>query len=178
MSARAFGWIPVLLAASLSTAGAANRCNLVMSPPVPVKIENLRPVIATEINGVETRFIVDTGSLWDFLSPVAAAELKLPLSDAPPGYYVSGINGSFVPKIATAKTFAVAGLSGHSAQFLVGNNAFGGDIAGILGQNIIFASRTSTSTLPMASCASSDRSTAAMRFWRTGTPRNPSLWSA
>jgi tetratricopeptide (TPR) repeat protein len=136
MSRRTFGWIPILLAASLSAAGAANRCDLVMSQPVPVRMENLRPVIATEINGVEARFIVDTGSLWNFLSPVAAAELKLPLSDAPPGYYVSGINGSFVPRIATAKTFSVAGISGHDAEFLVGNNAFGGDIAGILGQNI------------------------------------------
>ncbi len=136
MSPRAIGWIPVLLAASVSTAGAASRCQLVMTPPVLVAMENLRPVIATDLNGVEARFIVDTGSFFDFLSPVAAAELELPLSDAPPGYYVSGIGGSFVPRIATAKTFSVAGLSGHDAEFLVGNNAFGGDIAGILGQNI------------------------------------------
>ncbi len=136
MSPRAFGWIPVLFAASLSTAGAASRCQLAMTPPLLVAMENLRPVIATNINGVEARFIVDTGSFFDFLSPVAAAELKLPLNDAPPGYYVSGIGGSFVPKIATAKTFSVAGISGHDAEFLVGNNAFGGDIAGILGQNI------------------------------------------
>ena len=136
MSPRTFGWVPVLVAASLSTAGAASRCQLVMTPPVLVAMENLRPVIATDINGVEARFIVDTGSFFDFLSPVAAAELKLPLSDAPFGYYVSGIGGSFVPKIATAKTFSVAGLNGHDAEFLVGNNAFGGDIAGILGQNI------------------------------------------
>lgn len=136
MSPRAFAWIPVLLAASLSTAAGANRCRLVMSPPVPVKMDNLRPVIAADIDGVEARFMVDTGSHWDFLSPAAATELKLPLSDAPPGYYVSGIGGSFVPKIATAKTFSVAGISGHDAEFLVGNNEFGGGIVGILGQNI------------------------------------------
>jgi tetratricopeptide (TPR) repeat protein/predicted aspartyl protease len=136
MSPRTLGWISVLLAASLSTAGAANRCQLVMTPPLPVKMDNLRPVIATEINGVEARFIVDTGSFFDFLSPAAAAEFNLPLSDAPAGYYVSGIGGSFVPRIATAKTFSVAGISGHDAAFLVGNNDFGGGIAGILGQNI------------------------------------------
>jgi tetratricopeptide (TPR) repeat protein len=136
MFPRTLGRIAALLAASLATASAADRCQLVMTPPVLVAMEDLRPVIATDINGVEARFIVDTGSFWDFLSPVAAAEFKLPLDDAPPGYYVSGIGGSFVPRIATAKTFSVAGLSGHNAQFLVGNNAFGGDIAGILGQNI------------------------------------------
>jgi tetratricopeptide (TPR) repeat protein len=136
MLSRAPGWIPVLLAASLSTAAAANRCRLVMSQPLPVSMENLRPVISTYINGVEARFIVDTGSFFDFLSPAAETEFKLPLSDAPPGYYVNGIGGSFVPKIATAKTFSVAGISGHDALFLVSNNAFGGDIDGILGQNL------------------------------------------
>jgi tetratricopeptide (TPR) repeat protein len=136
MSARALGWIPVLLAASLATAGAAGRCNLAMTPPVLVSMENLRPVITTHINGVEARFIVDTGSFFDFLSPAAATEFKLPLSDAPTGYYVNGIGGTFVPKIATAATFSVAGINGHDAEFLVGNNGFGGDIAGILGQNI------------------------------------------
>lgn len=136
MSRCFIGWIPVLLAASLSMAVAGNRCQLMMTPPLPVKMENLRPVITATIDGVEARFIVDTGSFFDFLSPAATAEFKLPLSDAPYGYYVSGIGGSFVPKIATARTFAVAGLSGHDAEFLVGNNDFGGDIAGILGQNI------------------------------------------
>jgi tetratricopeptide (TPR) repeat protein/predicted aspartyl protease len=136
MFPRALGWFPLLLAASLSTAAAANRCRLVMTPPLPVRMEDLRPVIATEINGAEARFIVDTGSFFDFLSPAAAAEFKLPLTDAPTGYYVSGIGGSFVPRIATAKTFSVAGISGHDAAFLVGSNDFGGGIAGILGQNI------------------------------------------
>lgn len=136
MSPRVIGCISALLALSLSTAGAANRCSLAMTSQVPVKMEDLRPVIATQLNGVEARFIIDTGSFWDFLSPTAATIFKLPLTDAAPGYYVNGIGGSFVPKIATAKTFTVAGLSGHDAQFLVGNNEFGGDIVGILGQNL------------------------------------------
>jgi tetratricopeptide (TPR) repeat protein len=136
MSPRALGWIPVLLAVSLSTAGAANRCKLMMFPPLPVKMENLRPVISANIDGVDARFIVDTGSFFDFLSPAAAAEFKLPLSWAPPGYYVSGIGGLLVPKIATAKTFSVAGITANDALFLVGDNDFQGDVVGILGQNI------------------------------------------
>jgi tetratricopeptide (TPR) repeat protein/predicted aspartyl protease len=117
-------------------ASAAGRCKLVMSPPLAVKMENLRPVIGTEINGVDARFMVDTGSFFDFISPAAAAQFNLPLSYAPPYYYVEGVGGSFVPRIATAKTFTVAGITAHDAQFLVGDNDLQGGIAGLLGQNL------------------------------------------
>jgi len=136
VSSRVLGWIPVLLALSLSTAGAANRCKLTMSPQVPIRMENLRPVISADINGTEARFIVDTGSFWGFLSPAAAAEFKLPLSYAPYGFSVNGVGGSVIPKIATVNRFSVAGLGAHDAEFLVGNNDFLGGIVGILGQNM------------------------------------------
>lgn len=133
---RHLGWIAVLLAAAMSTAGAASRCKLLMTQPLSVKMEGLRPVIAAEINGVPARFIVDTGSFFDFLSPAAAAQFKLPLTHAPPWYYIGGVGGSIVPQIATAKTFTVAGITTHHAQFLVGENDFRGGEAGVLGQNI------------------------------------------
>lgn len=136
MLRRALRWIPVLLVASLSTAGAANRCRLLMTPQVPIKMEDLRPVITADINGTEARFVVDTGSFWGLLSPAAAAEFKLPLSYAPTGFYVNGIGGSFVPRIATARTFSVAGLDAHDVEFLVGNNDFQGGVVGVLGQNV------------------------------------------
>jgi tetratricopeptide (TPR) repeat protein len=136
MWARALASISLVLAASLATAGAAESCKLLMYR-VPVKMEDLRPVISADINGTEARFMVDTGSFFDFLSPAAAGEFKLPLSYAPPYLQVSGVGGSsFVPRIATAKTFTVAGITARNAQFLVGNNDFEGGVAGILGQNI------------------------------------------
>ena len=137
MSPSILRWAAILLGATLSTAGAANRCQLVMTPPLPVKMDDLRPVIAADINGTEARFILDTGSFFDFMSPAAATEFKLPLSSAPYGYYVSGIGGSFIPKVATVKTFSVAGIAGQDALFLVGSNDFGGGVVGILGQNLL-----------------------------------------
>ena len=125
-----------LAALSLSAAAAADRCKLVMGPPLPVSMDNLRPVISANVDGADARFIVDTGSFFDFLSPAAAAQFKLPLMDAPPWYYVSGVGGSYLPKIATAKTFSVAGLSVRDKPFLVGNNDFGNNIVGILGQDL------------------------------------------
>jgi tetratricopeptide (TPR) repeat protein len=136
MRARTLAWIPLLLAAALTTAGAANRCRLLMSKPLPVRMEGLRPVITARIDGVDARFIVDTGSFFDFLSPAAAAQFKLPLKYAPPWYYVRGVGGAVLPQIATAKTFSVAGLSANDAVFLVGDNDLQGGEVGLLGQNI------------------------------------------
>ena len=136
MPPRTLGWISVLLAASLSTASAANRCNLTMSPPVPISMDDLRPVITADIDGTGARFMIDTGSSWNFLWPAAAAEFNLPLRDAPAGVYLYGIGGAFVPRIATARTFSVAGISGHGAEFLVDNNDLGAGIDGILGQDL------------------------------------------
>jgi tetratricopeptide (TPR) repeat protein len=136
MHPRTLGWILILLAAAMPTAGAANRCKLLMSSPLPVKMEDLRPTISADINGVAARFIIDTGSFFDFLSPAAAAQFKLPLSYAPPWYYVSGVGGSVLPRIATAKTFSVAGFTAKNAVFLVGDNDFQGGEVGLLGQNL------------------------------------------
>jgi tetratricopeptide (TPR) repeat protein len=134
---RRIACLSVLLAAALSTAGAANRCRLLMSRPLPVTMEDLQPVVSADIDGVAARFIIDTGSFFDFLSPAAAARFKLPLVYAPPWYYVSGVGGAVIPKIATVKTFSLAGMSAKDAQFLVGNNDFGHGEAGLLGQNIL-----------------------------------------
>ena len=138
MLARRLGWTATLLTVLLLTAnaGAADRCKLMMYPPIPVKMDYLRPVITADINGLDARFIVDTGSFFDFLSPAAAAQFDLPLSYAPPFFYVNGVGGAVIPRIATAKTFTVAGITAHNAQFLVGNNDFLGGQSGILGQNI------------------------------------------
>lgn len=134
------GWTATLLAASLLAAPvwAANRCRLEMFPPLPVKMESLRPVVSASINGIDARFMVDTGSFFDFLSPAAAAELKLPLGYAPPWLYVNGVGGSIQPRMATAKVFGVAGATLHDAEFLVGDNDFGNGIDGILGQNLFY----------------------------------------
>lgn len=138
MLSRRIAWVSLLLTVGLSmaTAGGAHRCRIMTTPPLPVTMENLRPVIAASINGREARFMIDTGSFFDFISPAAAAQFKLPLSAAPPYAYVNGVGGGFIPQIATAKTFTVAGVPAHDAEFLVGNNDLQGGIAGLLGQNL------------------------------------------
>src|SRR5512146_2671581 len=120
MLARRLGWVTFLLAVSglATTAAAASRCKLTLSKPLPVRMDNLRPVVSASINGVEAWFMVDTGSFFDFMSPAVAARFKLPLRYAPPWYSVRGVGGSFIPKIAIAKRFTIAGVTAHDAEFL------------------------------------------------------------
>lgn len=136
MSVRSLGWIPILLMLSLSAAGAAQQCHLLRYPPIPVTMLGWRPTIPAELNGAKTRLLVDTGAYTDALSPAEATEFKLPLTWAPPGYYISGGLGDLQPKIATVKTFRLGSLSFPNAYFLVGANDIGGGIAGVLGENL------------------------------------------
>jgi hypothetical protein len=71
----------ILLAGAIRAAGAAGRCKLLMSRPVPVRMEGLRPVISVEIDDAPARFIVDTGS---FLRCEARAAADMELDAALP----------------------------------------------------------------------------------------------
>lgn len=133
---RQFCWIPMLLAFSLATAGAAEQCHLARYPDIPVTMLNGRPTIPAEINGFKTRLLVDTGAYVDTLSPAEAAEFKLPLTWAPPGYFISGGLGNLQPKVATIKSLVIGPLALHQAVFLVGANDLGEGIAGVLGENL------------------------------------------
>jgi tetratricopeptide (TPR) repeat protein/predicted aspartyl protease len=131
------GWIPLVLAISASTAGAAQQCRLAQFPPIPVTMLDWRPTIAAELNGHQTRLLVDTGAFFDALSPAEVAEFKLPLSSAPYGMRILGGLGNLVPKVATVKTLQVGPLSFPSNTiFLVGANDIGNGIAGVLGENV------------------------------------------
>lgn len=138
MQARRLGWISTLLAFCLATtaAGAADGCKLRMTPPIPVRMDGTRAVIAANINGAEAQFIVDTGSFYGFISPAAVAEFKLPVSNAPFGLFVTGVGGMEAPQVATAKDFSVAGFTVHDSTFLISNNDLGGSEIGVMGQNL------------------------------------------
>lgn len=129
-------WLLLPLALCAFAAGAAAQCRLVQSPPIPVTMLGWRPTIPAELDGHETRLLVDTGAFFDTLSPAEAAEFKLPLSEAPYGAYITGGLGNLVPKLATVKDLRVGPLSFGAATFLVAANDLGNGISGVLGQNL------------------------------------------
>lgn len=134
---RHLGYIATLAALSLSTTWAAEKCRLLQLPSVPVIMMGLRPTIPAELDGNKTRLLVDTGAFFDTLSPAEATQFKLPLSDTPMGYYITGGLGNLHPQIATVKSLKLGSLSfPRGAVFLVGANDIGNGIAGSLGQNL------------------------------------------
>ena len=58
------------------------------------------------------------------------------MSAAPFGLQVMGIGGAVDTSVATVKVLTFAGVAVHNVEFLVGGTDVGGDVAGIVGQNL------------------------------------------
>lgn len=130
--------MPFLLALCLATAHAAERCTL-KRYTLPVTMDGTKALVAAKINGVDARFVVDTGAFYRSMSPAAAAQYKLDLRPAPFGMYVTGIGGRVIPQVATIKTFSLAGAELHDVDFLVAGNDGLTGAAGFLGENLFRA---------------------------------------
>jgi tetratricopeptide (TPR) repeat protein len=129
--------MPVVLLLLTSTAGAAEGCKLMVYGELPVTMEGLQPVVVAKMNGVDARFVVDSGAFYSMLSPATVVQFKLPRRFAPTGYYIEGVGGATIPEIATAQTFALGSYSVHDFAFLVAGNGIGGAAVGLIGQNVM-----------------------------------------
>jgi predicted aspartyl protease/tetratricopeptide (TPR) repeat protein len=137
MLERSTGWLAIILALPLlSRAGAEEQCHILRSPPIPVSMVDRQPVISAKLNGVDARFMVDTGSSFQILYPSAAAQFKLRLRWAP-GLYTLGVGGYDRPNVTTVERFALGSIQVPNVQFLVTSNDLSqAGIAGLLGENL------------------------------------------
>jgi hypothetical protein len=137
MPKRILGWLAVLLALSPASAAMANeQCHVLRSPPIPVTMMDRQPIVAAKVNGVDARFMVDTGSFFQMLFPSAATEFKLPVKWHP-GFYTLGVGGYDSPNSATVKSFEFGGMQIPNALFLVSSNDLSqSGITGLLGENL------------------------------------------
>lgn len=133
---RRLGWIAMLVALPVSPAVAA-QCHIVRSPAIPVIMKAMHPTVRARINGAKARFIVDTGSFWNILSPAAEAQYNLPERSSPPGVSLEGINGRTGVYVATARKFTVLGVPFRYARFLVGGSAYPSGAAGLIGGRLL-----------------------------------------
>jgi tetratricopeptide (TPR) repeat protein/predicted aspartyl protease len=130
----------VLSAAALAAASPAlAECKLQKAAEVPVTMQGLRPVVAAKINGQDTRFIISTGSVFGGVSDEAAARLSMKKSIAPFGMTVRSLGGQSADARAVEADLTFAGAQWKNMQFLVGGRAGTGDVAGVIGQNILGA---------------------------------------
>ena len=138
MPIRHLGYIAALAAFSLSTAAAAPACQLQQLGLLPVDMQGLRPIVSTKINGVEARFILDTGSFYSIMWRDAAEQYHLPVGTLANGsFYVQGLGGSEKGQVATVDKFEFLGIPLRKVQFIVIDQSGENDIAGLLGQNLL-----------------------------------------
>jgi tetratricopeptide (TPR) repeat protein/predicted aspartyl protease len=101
---------------------------------LPVTMEGLRASVPVRINGKPTSLWLDSGAWFSTMSQARATDLGLPLHDAPQGFYMTGIGGSFTPQVAKIKLFGLLDSELHDVDFLVGGSDPGN---GLIGRNII-----------------------------------------
>ena len=133
------GWMAALAALSLSTAATAGGCQLEHLGDLPVDMQGSRPLVWTSINGVKARFMIDSGSYYSMISTEAAARYQLRVGSIPGQgvHVVRGVGGDARARVTTVKSFGILGASVPNLQFLVIDQSFGRNSAGLLGQNVL-----------------------------------------
>lgn len=130
------GGYALLTVLGISVALAAG-CRITRYQSVPVTMKAMRPMVWAKINGAKARFIIDTGSFWDMISPEARTEYHLSDSAAVVGLWIQGINGSSNVQVTTIRTFTFLHVPFRSAEFLVEGNDFPSGAAGALGGRLL-----------------------------------------
>lgn len=120
-----------------NSAPAADGCKLIVVADLPVTMEGLRPVVATKMNGVDVRFVLDSGAYFSALTDTAVAEYKLPTRSAPSGVAEVGIAGGKIATLATVQTFTLGSYPLHDMKFFVGVPYFVNGVVGLFGQNLM-----------------------------------------
>jgi tetratricopeptide (TPR) repeat protein len=130
----------VVLANAFVGSPALADCKLEKVADLPVTMAGLRPTVVARINGVDARFVVDSGAFFSSLTPAAVARYGLSQGPAPFNMRVSGIGGGEADiSAANAKDFEFGGIPHKNADFLVIDTVGGGGTAGVIGQNVLGA---------------------------------------
>ncbi len=127
------------LALTLGLAPAAHaddaaKCKINPIAFLPVAMEGSRASVAVKVNGKDTRFWLDSGAFFNFMSKAKAVELGLTTQSLPAGFYMSGIGGNFTPELTRVREFGLGGGMLHNMEFIVGGSDPGN---GFLGANLL-----------------------------------------
>ena len=112
----------------------AGKCKINPIAQLPVAMEGSRASVAVKINGKDTRLWLDSGAFFTFMPKAKAVELGLATQSLPPGFFISGIGGSFTPELARVREFGLGGGTLHNMEFIVGGSDPGN---GFLGANLL-----------------------------------------
>ena len=127
--------VAAVVVALLAAEGASAACTLAKIADLPTTMIAMRPLVTAKVNGVDERFLIDSGAFFSTISPGAAAEMKLGLRPAPFGLIVTGLGGAAQASVTKVREFTLAGVPLHNIDFLVAGSDFG--VAGMIGQNVL-----------------------------------------
>ena len=84
-----------------------------------------RPTTLVKVNGAATRFAIDTGAFFSFMSHANAEALGLKVFPAPFGFRMGGIGGSAVAEVTRIKDLGILDTDLHNIDFVVGGSDAG-----------------------------------------------------
>ena len=131
------GYCAAAIAANLvfiSCAMAAEgKCDLGKLGEVPIAMEGLRPFLNAQVNGMDAKFLLDSGANYSLMSTAKAQDLGLKLTVS--NMNVGGVGGKTRSWMTKVQDFGFLGTIFHDVQFLVIGNEIGS--SGLIGQNLL-----------------------------------------
>jgi len=112
----------------------AEDCQLKDYGTLPVEMVGNQATTLAKINGIDTRFILDTGAFFNTMSSASAQSLGLKLEPAPFGMRIGGVGGLSDAQQAHVKKFGILGTTFNNVDFVVGGTDVGN---GLLGANLL-----------------------------------------
>ena len=100
-------------------------CTLAKYGTLSVEMIGERPTTLVKVNGAVTRFAIDTGAFFSFMSHANADALGLKVFPAPFGFRVGGIGGSAVAEVTKIKDLGILDTDLHNIDFVVGGSDAG-----------------------------------------------------
>jgi tetratricopeptide (TPR) repeat protein/predicted aspartyl protease len=133
--------IVLALAASvvaLSAPGVADAaCQFQKFAEVPVTMEGLRPTVMAKINGMDAKFLVDTGAFFGGVTADTVAKYGMKPSIAPFGMMVQGAGGAQRDlRAVSAESFSFAGVGFRKVDFVL-LGRIGDGVVGNIGENLM-----------------------------------------
>jgi len=133
--------VALLAPAAVLTAHAA--CKLEVSE-LAVTMDGNVPTVGAKVNGVQARFIADSGAFWDMMTTATAQQFGLAVRPPPKSvlsFRVQGAGGITDAMLTTVKELTLT-MNSHpirNVDFIVVPGNLGNGIAGLLGQNLLRA---------------------------------------
>ena len=127
-------WLAACALLACAGPASAEGCTLGKYGTLSVEMIGERPTTLVKVNGAVTRFAIDTGAWFSFMSRANADALGLKLVPAPFGFRMGGIGGSANAEIARIKDLGILDTDLHNVDFLVGGSDAG---EGSLGANLL-----------------------------------------